>query len=189
MKKSPTSRGKSVPDDLQRLLETLKVRFEENPRRHPALEWDEVMARLDLSPGALKSLSEMERTEGEPDVVGVERGAFLFVDCAPESPSGRRSVCYDREALESRKDHPPKTSALDLAASMGIELLTEAHYGMLQTLGEFDTRTSSWIATPADIRKQGGALYAEVRYGRLFIGHNGAQSYYAGRGFRGLLRV
>lgn len=189
MKKITPKSGTWTPDKLKELMRTLKDRFERNRGRHPGLKWADVMARLESRPDALKSLAEMERTGGEPDVIGIECGAFLFVDCAAESPSGRRSVCYDREALESRKEHPPKTSALDLAASMGIELLTEAHYGTLQTLGEFDTRTSSWIATPAAIREKGGALYAEVRYGRLFIGHNGAQSYYASRGFRGMLRV
>ncbi|MBL9173872.1 MAG: DUF4256 domain-containing protein, partial [Verrucomicrobiales bacterium] len=151
--------------------------------------WATVLVRLESRPDALRSLAEMEHTGGEPDVVGTESGTLVFMDCSAESPAGRRSVCYDREALESRKEHPPRTSALDLAASMGVALLTEEQYGALQRMGEFDTRTSSWIATPTDIRERGGALYAEVRYGRIFIGHNGAQSYYAGRGFRAVLRV
>lgn len=177
------------PDEWMKLLKTLRDRFDRHPGRHPHLEWATVQARLESRPDALGSLAEMERSGGEPDVVGVEGDTLVFMDCAPESPAGRRSVCYDREALESRKEHPPKTSALDLAESMGITLLTEEQYGALQDAGEFDTRTSSWIATPAAIRERGGALYAEVRYGRLFIGHNGAQSYYAGRGFRGMLKV
>lgn len=189
MKNVSARREELSPGERKELLETLKDRFERHPRRHPGVDWATVRTRLESRPDALSSLSEMERTGGEPDVVGVESGALEFMDCAPESPVGRRSVCYDREALESRKEHPPKTSALDLAASMGVALLTEEQYEALQTLGEFDTRTSSWIATPADIRKLGGALYAEVRYGRLFIGHNGAQSYYASRGFRGVLKV
>lgn len=189
MKKFSAKEVALAPDEQKKLLGTLQDRFERNPKRHPGLDWSTIRMRLEYRPDALKSLAEMERTGGEPDVVGVESDTLLFIDCAPESPTGRRSVCYDREALESRKEHPPKTSALDLAASMGIALLTEEQYGALQKLGEFDTRTSSWIATPTDIRDQGGALYAEVRYGRLFIGHNGAKSYYASRGFRGLLKV
>lgn len=160
-------------------------------QRHPGLRWAEVEARLIGQPAALWSLHEMERTGGEPDVVGRDKktGEYLFFDCAPETPAGRRSVCYDRAALESRKAHRPKTSAMDLAAAMGIALLTESEYLALQALGEFDTRTSSWLATPPDIRERGGALYGERRYGRVFVGHNGAQSYYAVRGFRGVLRV
>ncbi|MCX8090814.1 MAG: DUF4256 domain-containing protein [Verrucomicrobiae bacterium] len=173
------------------LLATLKARFEKNPQRHPGLSWAEVLARLTAHPEKLRALAEMEHTGGEPDVVGrdARSGELIFVDCAPESPSGRRSVCYDRDGLESRKEHRPRTSALDMAAAMGIELLTEAEYLALQQLGEFDTRTSSWIATPPEVRRQGGALYGERRYGRVFIGHNGAQSYFAVRGFRGALRV
>lgn len=189
MKKVSKSKGAVASDERKKLLETLKIRFERNPGRHPSVDWATVRARLESRPDALRSLAEMERTGGEPDVVGVESGTLVFFDCAAESPAGRRSVCYDREALESRKEHPPMTSALDLATSMGISLLTEEQYGALQKLGKFDTRSSSWIATPSDIREQGGALYAEVRYGRFFIGHNGAQSYYAGRGFRGVLRI
>jgi len=177
------------PKQRDELLAALKDRFERNLSRHKGLDWAKVQARLAAKPDKLWSLAEMERTGGDPDVVGVKSGEFVFMDCAPESPAGRRSVCYDRAGLESRKEHRPKTTALDLAAAMGIALLTEEEYLALQKLGEFDTKTSSWIATPADIRERGGALYAERRYGRIFIGHNGAQSYYAVRGFRGVLRV
>jgi hypothetical protein len=173
------------------LLAALKARFEEHTERHPGFEWTHVLARLESSPGKLASLHEMEATGGDPDVLGHDSktGEYLFVDCSPETPKGRVSVCYDRAGLESRKDQPPKTSAMDMAESMGIELLTEEQYLELQKLGDFDKKTSSWIRTPADIRKLGGALYAERRYGRVFVGHNCAQSYYAVRGFRGLLRV
>ncbi len=159
--------------------------------RHKGLAWAEVQARLDANAGKLWSLHEMERTGGEPDVVGRDKtsGECLFFDCSAETPKGRTSVCYDREGLESRKEHKPKTTAMDLAAAMGIELLTEEQYLELQTLGEFDTKTSSWVKAPADVRKLGGALYGERRYGRVFVGHNGAQSYYAARAFRGALRV
>lgn len=179
------------PKQRDELLATLKARFEGNPRRHHRLDWATVQARLDARQEKLWSLREMERTGGEPDVVGQDdtTGELLFVDCAPESPPGRRSVCYDRKGLESRKEHRPKTSALDMAAAMGIELLTEEEYLALQKLGEFDTKTSSWLITPPAVRELGGALYGERRYGRVFIGHNGAQSYYAVRGFRGVLRV
>lgn len=172
-------------------LRTLMARFEANRTRHPEVDWTEVEARLMASPSKMEALHRMEETGGEPDVVGRDKasGAFWFVDCSTESPAGRRSVCYDREGLESRKEHRPQTTAQDLAAEMGIELLTEAEYGALQRLGAFDTKTSSWIATPAEIRGRGGALYAERRYDRVFIGHNGAQSYYAVRGFRGGLWV
>lgn len=172
------------------LLATLKARFEANPQRHKGITWAKVEARLQGS-DKLWSLAEMERTGGEPDVVGQDKksGEFVFMDCATESPAGRRSVCYDREGWLSRKEARPKTTAMDLAAEMGVSLLTEAEYLALQELGEFDLKTSSWIATTADIRERGGALYAERRYGRVFVGHNGAQSYYGVRGFRGLLRV
>lgn len=172
------------------LLTTLKARFEANPQRHKGIVWAKVEARLQGS-DKLWSLAEMESTGGEPDVVGQDKksGEFVFMDCATESPAGRRSVCYDREGWLSRKDARPKTTAMDLAAEMGVSLLTEAEYLALQELGEFDLKTSSWIATTADIRERGGALYAERRYGRVFVGHNGAQSYYGVRGFRGLLRV
>ena len=171
------------------LLAALKARFDANQARHPGLVWAKVQERLESQPDKLGSLAEMERTGGEPDVVGLKSGEFVFMDCAPESPVGRRSVCYDREGWLSRKEARPKTTAMDLAAEMGVALLTEAEYLALQELGEFDLKTSSWIATPADIRERGGALYAERRYGRVFVGHNGAQSYYAVRGFRGSLRV
>lgn len=172
------------------LLATLQARFDANTARHPKLAWSEVAGRLS-APGKLWSLAEMERTGGEPDVVGQDKksGEILFMDCAPESPTGRRSVCYDREGWLSRKEARPKTTAMDLAVEMGIELLTEEEYFALQKLGEFDLKTSSWIATPEDFRKQGGALWGGRSYGRVFIGCNGAQSYYAARGFRGALRV
>ena len=159
--------------------------------RHQHLEWGKVQARLEADSEKLWSLNEMERTGGEPDVVGHDRktGEYIFFDCSPESPKGRTSICYDREALESRKEYKPKNSAMDLAAAMGIELLTEAQYQELQKLGEFDTKHSSWLKTPADIRKLGGAIFGDRRFGRVFVYHNGAQSYYSGRGFRGSLRV
>lgn len=173
------------------LLATLEARFRKHPTRHPGLEWATVRARLEAAPEKLRSLSEMETTGGEPDVVGVdaETGEIRFVDCAAESPKGRRSLCYDREALESRKDAPPADNALDRAAAMGIALLTESEYRELQALGEFDTNTSSWLLTPPEVRQLGGALFGDRRYGRVFTYHNGAPSYYAVRGFRGLLRV
>ena len=173
------------------LLRTLKARFEENPHRHEGIAWDEVRARLEHDPAALESLRAMEATGGEPDVIDrdEEDGRFTFCDCSAESPKGRRSVCYDREARESRKEHQPKSSAVEMAAEMGVALLTEAEYRALQALGEFDTKTSSWIETPPDVRSLGGALFCDRRYGKVFVYHNGAQSYYAARGFRGLLRV
>ena len=171
------------------LLAALKARFDANLGRHPGLMWAKVQARLEAKPDKLWSLAELERTGGEPDVVGVKSGEVIFFDCAPESPTGRRSVCYDRAGLESRKEHRPKATAMDIAVAMGIALLTEEEYLALQKLGEFDTKTSSWIATPADFREQGGALWGGRSYGRVFIGCNGAQSYYAARGFRGVLRV
>ncbi|MBP7949801.1 MAG: DUF4256 domain-containing protein [Verrucomicrobiales bacterium] len=179
------------PKQAQELLEKLAWRFEQNRQRHRNLDWARVLAKLAASAGKLWSLREMEQTGGEPDVVGWngKSGEVVFMDCSPESPTGRRSVCYDREGWESRKEHRPKTNAQDSAGAMGVELLTEAEYSELQKLGEFDTKSSSWIKTPPDIRKQGGALYAECRYGRIFVGHNGAQSYYAVRGFRTVCRV
>lgn len=173
------------------LLATLEARFRKHPTRHPGLEWATVRARLEAAPEKLRSLSEMEDSGGEPDVVrfDAETGELRFVDCAAESPKGRRSLCYDREALESRKDAPPADNALDRAAAMGIALLTEAEYRDLQALGEFDTKTSSWLLTPPEVRQLGGALFGDRRYGRVFTYHNGAPSYYAVRGFRGLLRV
>jgi hypothetical protein len=179
------------PKERGELLKALKARFEKNMDRHKGLEWAKVQAKLEADTEKLWSLSEMERTGGEPDVVGHDKktGDYIFFDCSAESPKGRVSVCYDREGWESRKEHRPKTTAMDMAAAMGIELLTEEQYVELQKLGDFDTKTSSWVKTPADIRKLGGALYCDRRYGRVFVGHNGAQSYYAARGFRGSLRV
>lgn len=180
-------KAKNNAYDLQRL----KSRFEKNEHRHQGIKWSDVQAKLDAHPAKRKSLAQMEETGGEPDVIGVDQktGDFLIVDCSAESPKGRRSVCYDREALESRKEHPPKNCALDMAAAMGIEILTESQYRQMQTLGEFDLKTSSWVQTPASIRTLGGALFCDRRYNTVFLYHNGAQSYYAARGFRGLLRV
>jgi hypothetical protein len=173
------------------LLGVLKARFEKNMHRHEGLEWAKVLARLEAHTDKLWSLNEMERTGGEPDVVGHDRktGEVIFYDCSAESPGGRRSVCYDRAGLESRKEHRPETSAIDMAAAMGIELLTEDQYRELQTLGTFDAKTSSWVNTPPEIRKRGGAIFGDFRYGRVFVYHNGAQSYYGARAFRGSLRV
>ena len=173
------------------LLKTLKTRFEKNPDRHKGIDWDKVQARLEENPKKLKSLNEMEETGGEPDVVGFDKktGEFIFFDCSAETPKGRRSVCYDRKALDSRKEHKPVNSAIDVAEAMGIELLTEEQYRELQTLGEFDLKTSSWIKTPAEIRKLDGALFCDRRYDHVFVYHNGASSYYAARAFRGVLRV
>jgi Protein of unknown function (DUF4256) len=173
------------------LLGALKARFEKNRNRHKGLEWTRVQARLDAKTAKLWSLHEMERTGGEPDVIDHDErtGEYTFCDCAAESPKGRRSLCYDREALESRKEHKPQNSVLDVASAMGIELLTEELYRELQTLGDFDTKTSSWVNTPSDIRRLGGALFCDRRYGHVFVYHNGAESYYAARGFRGSLRV
>jgi len=175
----------------EELLSALQARFEKNMNRHKGLEWAKVQARLEANPEKLWSLNEMERTGGEPDVVGYDKktGEYIFYDCSAESPNGRRSFCYDREALESRKEHKPKNSAIGMAAAMGIELLTEEQYRGLQKLGEFDTKTSSWVQTPADIRELGGALFCDRRYGKVFVYHNGAESYYAARAFRGSLRV
>ena len=179
------------PKQLEALLTALKARFEQNLNRHKGVAWAKVQARLEANPERLLSLDEMESTGGEPDVVGQDKksGEYIFFDCSPESPAGRRSVCYDREGWESRKEHRPKTTAIDMAAAMGIELLTEAQYFELQKLGEFDRKTSSWVNTPPEIRELGGALYCEWRYSRVFTGHNGAQSYYAARAFRGWLRA
>lgn len=175
----------------EELLKTLKVRFEKNMNHHEDLEWDKVQAKLEADAEKLWSLNEMERTGGEPDVVGHDEKTdeYIFYDCAAESPKGRTSLCYDREALDSRKEHKPKNSAMDMAAAMGIALLTEEQYLELQKLGDFDTKSSSWVKTPSVIRKLGGALYCDRRYGRVFVGHNGAQSYYSGRGFRGWLKI
>lgn len=179
------------PKQREDLLATLKARFEKNMSRHKNLTWASVQAKLEADSKKIWSLHEMERTGGEPDVVGwnAGTGGCVFVDCSPESPKGRVSLCYDREALDSRKEHKPRTSVLDLAAEMGVELLSEEEYFELQKLGEFDSKTSSWIATPGEIRKLGGALFCDRRYGRVFVGHNSAQSYYSSRGFRGLVKV
>lgn len=175
----------------EELLGTLKARFEKHMNRHTGLAWANVQAKLEANPEKLRSLSEMERTGGEPDVVGFDKktGEYVFYDCSAESPKGRRSLCYDRTALEARKEHKPENNALDLAAALGIELLTEEQYRELQTLGNFDLKTSSWVKTPAEIRKLGGALFCDRRYDTVFVYHNGAESYYAARGFRGSLRV
>ena len=190
MKAAKTKKQLS-PEQRQELLGTLKTRFEKNMDRHEGLEWAKVKARLEANNEKLWSLSEMETTGGEPDVVGLDKktGEYIFYDCASESPKGRRSVCYDREALDARKEHKPQNSAMDIAAAIGIEILTEEEYRELQKLGEFDLKTSSWVKTPADIRKLGGALFCDRRYGHVFLSHNGAESYYAARGFRGSLRV
>jgi hypothetical protein len=179
------------PEQRDELLGALQARFEKNRNRHQGLEWPPVRAKLEANPGKLWSLHEMERTGGEPDVVGQDRetGEYVFCDCSAESPIGRRNVCYDGEALDARKENKPGDSALGMAAALGIELLTEQQYRELQRLGEFDTKTSSWVRTPADIRKLGGALFADRRYGAVFVYHNSAPSYYGARGFRGLLRV
>ena len=180
-----------TPEQQTTLLATLKTRFEKHNKRHPAIEWATVQAKLEASPDKLWSLSEMERTGGEPDVAGYDEqtGEYLFFDCAAESPAGRRSLCYDRAALDARKEAKPVNSALDMAAELGIEILTEAQYRALQELGKFDTKTSSWVETPPAIRERGGALFCDRRYDHVFTYHNGASSYYAARGFRGLLRV
>jgi hypothetical protein len=177
--------------DREELLNTLKARFEKNTNHHKDLKWSKVQAKLEGKTEKLWSLNEMERTGSEPDVVGHDKktGEYIFYDCSPESPKGRRSVCYDREALESRKEHKPEDNAIDMAAAIGIELLTEEQYRELQKLGNFDSKTSSWVKTPADIRKLGGALFCDRRYDTVFVYHNGAESYYAARGFRGSLRV
>jgi len=179
------------PADREEFLTELKARFEENMNRHKGLEWARVRAKLEADPTKLWSLSEMDRTGGEPDVIGFDKktGAFIFCDCSPESPKGRRSLCYDREAWESRKEHKPERSAFEMAAAMGIEILTEEEYQELQNLGQFDTKTSSWLKTPSEIRKLGGAIFGDYRFGRVFIYHNGAESYYGARAFRGSLRV
>jgi hypothetical protein len=175
----------------EELLPTLKARFEKNKLRHQGMEWAKVLARLEARPEKLQSLNQMEQTGGEPDVVGHDKstGEYVFYDCSAESPKGRRSLCYDRQALDSRKENKPANSAMDLASAMGVELLTEEQYRDLQKLGEFDTKTSSWVKTPAAIRKLGGAIFCDRRYDTVFVYHNGAESYYAARGFRGSLRV
>jgi hypothetical protein len=185
------SKKELPPKHREELLNVLKARFEKNMNRHKSLEWDKVQAKLEAGNEKLWSLSEMERTGGEPDVIGMDKttGEYIFYDCSAESPKDRRSFCYDREALESRKENKPKNSAVDMAADMGIELLTEDQYRELQKFGNFDLKTSSWVKTPANIRKLGGALFCDYRYHTVFVYHNGAESYYAARGFRGSLKV
>jgi len=191
MNNTKNNKKELSPKQREELLRALKDRFEKNMNRHKGLKWAKVQAKLEANAEKLWSLNEMERTGGEPDVVGHDkkRGEYIFFDCSAESPKGRTSVCYDREGLESRKEHRPENNAIDMAVAMGIELLTEEQYLEFQKLGEFDTKTSSWVKTPADIRKLGGALYCDRRYSRVFVGHNGAQSYYSARAFRGSLRV
>jgi len=187
----PRSKTKLGPKQREELLQALKARFEDNPHRHEGLRWADVRARLEASSDKLRSLGEMERTGGEPDVVGEDTrtGEYLFYDCAPESPKGRRSVCYDGPAREARKEHKPQSSAVEMATAMGVELLTEEEYRRLQELEAFDTKTSSWLRTPPDIRALGGAIFGDYRYGTVFTYHNGAESYYAARGFRCSLRL
>ncbi|MEJ2487102.1 MAG: DUF4256 domain-containing protein [Anaerolineales bacterium] len=187
-----TSNNKNLsPEQRAELLKVLKTRFEKNMNRHTGLVWDEVQAKLEANPEQLWSLNEMERTGGEPDVVGQDKktGETIFYDCSAETPKDRRNVCYDRKALEARKEHKPKDSAMDMANAMGIEILTEEQYRELQKLGDFDTKTSSWLVTPPEIRKLGGAIFGDRRYDHVFVYHNGASSYYGVRGFRGSLRV
>jgi len=191
MNNKKSNKKELSPKQKGELLRGLKARFEKNLKRHKGLDWAKVQATLEANAAKLWSLNEMERTGGEPDVVGQDKktGEYIFFDCSEQTPEGRVSLCYDREALDSRKEHKPKSSIMDMAAAMGVEVLTEEQYFELQKLGEFDTKRSSWVKTPADIRKLGGALYCDRRYGRVFVGHNGAESYYSGRGFRGSLRV
>src|SRR6266576_6766112 len=191
MKNTNSNKKELSPEQREELLRALKARFEENMDRHKGLQWAKVQAKLEANTKKLWSLSEMERTGGEPDVVGFDKktGAYIFYDCSAESPKGRRSLCYDGEALESRKEHKPKNNAIDMAAAMGIDLLTEQEYRELQKLGNFDTKTSSWVKTPSDIRRLGGAIFCDRRYDTVFTYHNGAESYYAARAFRGSLRV
>ena len=189
MKTNASAKPDLSPKQRDELLAALKARFEKNLGRHPGLVWAKVQARLEARPDKLWSLAEMERTGGEPDLVGVKSGEFVFMDCSAQSPKGRVSFCYDRAALAARKEHKPKNCVLDAAADMGVEVLTEEDYLALQKLGEFDTKSSSWLQTPPEIRELGGAIYGDRRYGRVFVGHNGAESYYAGRGFRSSLRV
>lgn len=186
-----TTKKKLSAEERKDLLAALKSRFEKNVNRHKGITWSAVEERLDAHPEKLWSLNQMEKTDGEPDVIGFDKksGEFIFMDCSAESPKGRRSICYDHQALESRKEHKPANSAVQMAEDMGIELLDEAQYRELQKHGKFDTKTSSWILTPSDIRKLGGAIFADWRYGHVFVYHNGAESYYAARGFRGALRV
>jgi hypothetical protein len=189
--KGAKSKKDLSPEQREELLRTVKARFEKDMNRHQGIEWAQVKARLDANPEKLWSLQEMEKTGGEPDVVGRDKktGEYIFFDCSRESPKDRRSLCYDREALDSRKENKPKNSAMDVAGAIGIELLTEEQYRELQSLGEFDVKTSSWLKAPTEMRKLGGALFGDRRFGRVFLYHNGAESYYLARGFRGWLRV
>ena len=191
MSKMNRNERKLSSEEREELLNVLKARFEKHMNRHKGVEWAKVKARLEANPEKLWSLSEMERTGGEPDVVGQDKetGEYLFFDCSPESPKGRTSVCYDREGLESRKEHKPRNTAMDMAAEMGVEMLTEEQYRELQKLGEFDRKSSTWVKTPPAIRELGGALFCDRRYDHVFVYHNGAQSYYSGRGFRSALKV
>lgn len=191
MKPNKSTKKALSPQQSDELLATLKARFEKNTGRHKGIDWAKVQAKLEANPDKLWSLCEMEQTGGEPDVVEQDKktGEFIFFDCSAESPKGRRSTCYDREGLESRKEHKPANNAIDMAAEMGIEMLNEEQYRALQKLGHFDEKTSSWLLTPADIRELDGAIFGDYRYGKVFIYHNGAQSYYGARGFRGALRV
>ncbi len=191
MSKIVSRKNKLSSDQQKELLKILKTRFEKNMKRHKGIEWAKVQAKLESNPEKLWTLDEMEATGGEPDVVGFDKksGEYIFYDCSPESPKERRSICYDHEALESRKEHKPKNSAIGMAADMGVEILTEEQYRELQQLGDFDTKTSSWIKTTPEIRKLGGALFCDRRYNTVFLYHNGAESYYAARGFRGSLKV
>lgn len=191
MKTSTTTKKVLSQEGRKELLKVLKTRFEKNMSRHKGLEWEKVAKKLEANPKKLWSLDEMERTGGEPDVIGYDKkkDEYIFCDCAAETPKDRRSICYDGEALEKRKEHKPRTSAMEMAEEIGIEMLTEEEYHELQKLGKFDSKTSSWLKTPDNIRKLGGAIFGDFRFGRVFIYHNGAESYYAGRGFRGVLRV
>ncbi len=185
------TKNKLSAAEQQALFKNLKSRFEKNMNRHKGLDWEKIQSRLEKAPDKCWSLQEMEDTGGEPDVVGMDKktGSYIFFDCSAETPAGRRSICYDREGLESRKEHQPKNTAMDMAYEMGVELLTEEQYRQLQSLGKFDLKTSSWLKTPPAIRKEGGSIFGDFRYGQVFIYHNGAQSYYAGRGFRACLIV
>ena len=191
MSKASNTKKKLSPPQEEELLNILKKRFDKNPTRHKGIEWDKIQAKLEANADKLWSLNEMENTCGEPDVVGVDKktGEYLFYDCSPESPKERRSFCYDREALDARKEHKPKNSAMDMAVAMGIDMLTEEQYRELQKLGKFDAKTSSWVKTPSAIRELGGAVFCDFRYNTVFLYHNGAESYYAVRGFRGVLKV
>ena len=191
MEKTVSKNKKLTPQELEKLIQLLKTRFEKNMSRHKGLEWPKLQTHLEGHPDKLWSINEMERTGGEPDVVGYDKkaGEYVFYDCSAESPKDRRSLCYDRQALESRKENKPKSSAIDMAAAMGIQILNEEQYRKLQKLGNFDTKTSSWVDTPTEIRKLGGAVFCDRRYNHVFLYHNGAESYYAARGFRGAFRI